>query len=165
MKIGIDGSNLRSGGLITHVAELVRHGDPLRHGITNVTLWASADLLRRVPEKPWLDRVHVAALDGPLPVRVAWQVFTRSRLARAACDVLFAPGATPPGTFRPYVAMSSNMLPFDARETARYRWTRGWLRALLLHPQQAHAFRQADAVVFLTEFARSSISERARIPA
>jgi len=165
MRIGIDGSNLRSGGLITHAAELLRHGDPLRHGITRVTLWGSAELLRRVSPRPWLDLVHVAMLDGPLPGRVAWQVFMRSRLARAACDVLFSPGATPPGTFRPYVAMSANMLPFDPRETGRYRWTRGWLRALLLHPQQAHAFREADAVIFLTEFARTTIGARARIPA
>lgn len=157
MRLGIDASNLRSGGAITHVAELLRHAEPESHGIHRVRLWASSATLDRVVERPWLERVHVSQLEGPLLHRIAWQVLVRPGLARSWCDVLFAPGATPPGSFRPYVSMSANMLPFNARERSRYRWSMGWLRMVLLRYQQAHAFRRSNAVIFLTDFARNAI--------
>ena len=158
MRIGIDASNTRSGGMIAHVAELLAHCDPQRHGITKVTIWGSAVILDRVPDRPWLDRVHVPWLDRRLPWRVAWQLFVRSRLARATCDVLFAPGASPIGTFRPHVSMSANLMPFVARERARNAWSREWLRVLLLRGLQGHAFRESSAVIFLTDYARTLIS-------
>jgi glycosyltransferase involved in cell wall biosynthesis len=157
VRIGIDASNLRGGGGITHLAELLRHGDPGRHGITRVTLWGGRLVLQETSERPWLDRVHVPALDGPLPVRVAWQLFVRSRIAASTCDLVFAPGATPPGRFRPYVSMHRNMLPFADNELARVRFRRGWVRLRLLRSVQTHAFRRSAAVIFLTEFARDRI--------
>lgn len=160
MRIGIDASNLRSGGGITHVTELLAHARPERHGIERVVLWASRSLLERAPLRPWLELVHVAALDARLPRRVFWQVFERSRLASKNCDLVFAPGATPVGTFRPYVSMSTNMLPFAPRERARYGWSRDRLRLLLLRAQQARAFRASSAVIFLNEFAMQTIGDR-----
>src|SRR5215212_4163077 len=149
MKIGIDASNLRSGGTMTHIAELLSHAEPARHGITRVTLWASMAVLERAPVRPWLDRVHIPALDGKLPRRVAWQIFDRSRLAQEhSCDLVFAPGATPPGSFRPYVSMSTNMLPFTPDEGARYGWSGDRLRLFLLRAQQVRAFHQSSAIIF-----------------
>lgn len=164
MHIGIDASNLRSGGTITHVVELLRHADPVAHGIDKVSLWASAEILKRVEPRPWLERVHVRALEGPLARRVAWQMFERRRLART-CDLVFAPGATVPDLSRPYVSMSANILPFDGEEMARYRWTRGWVKLHLLRRQQSHAFRSSAAVIFLTDFARSHIGSMAGLSA
>ena len=158
MRIGIDASNLRSGGVLAHIAELLAHADPARHGITRVTLWASPPMLQRIPNRPWLDRVHIHAFDGSLARRVVWQMFERSRLARASCDVVFAPGATPAGSFRPFVSMSANMLPFSPRDSARYGWSRERLRLILLRMQQATALRKSSAVIFLTDFAREHIS-------
>lgn len=145
---------------MTHIAELIRYGNPEEHGISHVTLWGSAMTLERVPERPWLDRVHVRQLDGPLPLRVAWQLFSLPSLAVAACDVLFAPGATPPPVgFHPYVSMSQMTLPFDARETARYGLSTERLRFFFRRLVIEHSFRNADAVIFLTDFARETIGK------
>jgi len=157
MRLGIDASNLRSGGSITHIAELIRWGDPEAHGIAKVTLWGAAITLERVPERPWLDRVHVPQLERPLPMRVAWQLFKRPALARAACDVLFTPAATPPGGFHPLVSMSQLTLPFDARERRRYGFSADHARLLILRYVIGSSFRQADAVIFLTDFAKETI--------
>src|SRR5690348_2885556 len=59
MNVGIDASNLRSGGGMTYVVELLAHADPARHGIDKVTLWASEAMLARTAPRPWLERVHV----------------------------------------------------------------------------------------------------------
>ncbi|HET8773308.1 MAG TPA: glycosyltransferase family 1 protein [Thermoanaerobaculia bacterium] len=164
MNVGIDASNLRSGGGMTYVVELLAHADPARHGIDKVMLWASAAMLARTAARPWLERVHVPAFEGKLPRRIAWQLFERSRLARQSCDVLFAPGATPVGSFRPQVSMSTNMLPFAPEESARYGWTRDRVRFALLRAQQALALRRSSAVIFLTDYARARISSLAGLP-
>jgi glycosyltransferase involved in cell wall biosynthesis len=159
MRIGIDASNARSGGIITHIAELLAHADPQRHGITRVTVWGGTSALKRIPRREWIDAVRVPMLDRRLPWRVAWQLFGRTPAAReAGCDVLFAPSAAPIGSFRPYVSMSANLLPFQDRETARYGWSRDWLRFQILRMTQGQTFRESDAVIFLTEHARSVVS-------
>jgi glycosyltransferase involved in cell wall biosynthesis len=164
MQIGIDASNLRSGGTITHVAELLAHAHPERHGIDHVVVWAGSATMERIPIRPWLDRVTVPALDHSLPRRVFWQQFVRSRLAEGSCDLVFAPGATTPGSFRPYVSMSVNMLPFDARERARYGITPAALRLMLLRTQQQHAFHESNAVIYLTQYAQATIGGMSHAP-
>lgn len=155
MRIGIDGSNLRSEGTRAYMVHLLRNADPRQHGIEGVTLWAGAQLLDRVEPRPWLERVHVPALDRSLRHRTAWQLFTR-RHAASSCDVLFAPGATRPGSFRPYVALCVNMLPFDPAEAARYPLP-AQMHYRVLRAQQAHAFQVSDVVIFLNEFAQQQI--------
>jgi glycosyltransferase involved in cell wall biosynthesis len=135
---------------------LLRHADPASEGIGKGTLWAGSITLDRVPERPWLERVHVAALDGTRARRVAWQLFERPRLTRSY-DLLFAPGATPSGTFRPYVAMSPNMLPFDRRELRRFGLTARHLALEVLRLVHLQAFRNSSRIIFLTDFARDTI--------
>lgn len=159
MHIGIDASNARSGGIITHIAELLGHAEPQRHGITRVTVWGGRPALQRVPKRDWIRPVHVPMLDGRLPFRVGWELFARTHAAReAGCDLLFAPSAAPIGTFRPYVSMSANLLPFEKREMARYAWSREWLRFQVLRTTQGQTFRESDAVIFLTDHARAVVS-------
>ncbi|HEX6100124.1 MAG TPA: glycosyltransferase family 1 protein [Thermoanaerobaculia bacterium] len=161
MHIGIDASNARSGGIITHIAELLAHADPQRHGITKVTVWGASVVLDRIPRRPWIDAVHVPMLERRLPWRSAWQLFERSRTASAAgCDVLFAPSAAPVASFQPYVTMSANLLPFEPRERARYGWSRQGIRFRILRLTMGHTFRESSAVIFLTEHARSVVSSR-----
>lgn len=159
LHVAIDASNLRSGGPITHVTELLRHARPAAHGISRVTIWGGAATLARIPDLPWLERVHVPQLDRSLPHRVAWQLFRRPRLTRRH-DILFAPGVTPSRGFEPFVSMSQNMQPFDGRERARYPFSWAALRLWLLRYVQARTFRESAAVIFLTEFAREWIGAK-----
>src|SRR5436190_23567818 len=43
MKIGIDASNLRSGGSFTHLSELLEAACPEKHGVTRVVVWGSRE--------------------------------------------------------------------------------------------------------------------------
>lgn len=150
---------------MTHISELLAHCEPERHRIDRITVWAHPSVVHRLPSRPWLEVVTPPALRSGLLRRIAWQVFERSRLAEGACDIVFAPGGTPAGSFRPFVSMSTNMLPFSPRELRRFGWTMDRIRMLLLRSQQAKSFRDASAVIFLTDFARRSISNAARLPA
>lgn len=159
MRIGIDASNLRAGGGVTHIAELLRYADPAPHGISSVTIWSSRSTLDQIDERPWLRREHEPRLDGRLVDRVYWQRMTFPRRARAACDVLFVPGGSGSG-IHPFVTMAQNLLPFDPPERARYKYSRIYFRLLALEALQGRTLRRADAVIFPSDYARERVEAR-----
>jgi glycosyltransferase involved in cell wall biosynthesis len=159
MRLGIDGSNLRQGGGITHLVQLLGAADPAAAGITRVTVWGAPPLLDLLPDRGWLHRVADPALDGHAASRAWWQHKTLAARASAAADVLFSPGGTYLGAFHPFVTMFRNMLPFDAAERARYGVSAMRVKLEILRRAQAATFRRAGGVIFLTEHARRAVAE------
>jgi glycosyltransferase involved in cell wall biosynthesis len=120
--------------------------------------------LSRIEDRAWLVKSNQPLLDKGLPCRTFWQRFRLSKLARAAnCDVLFVPGGSYAGNFRPVVTMSQNLLPFEWRELRRFGWSRFTLKMMLLHWTQSRTFRQADGVIFLTEYAKGAVMQVIKI--
>jgi glycosyltransferase involved in cell wall biosynthesis len=158
MRLGIDASNLRAGGGVTHLVELLRAAEPEAHGVTRVVVWSGRRTLDLLPVRPWLTAVHEPMLDGPLPLRCWWQSTRLGPLARASCDLLFVPGGSYGGAFRPVVVMSRNLLPFEKAERDRYGWSWMHLKMLALRNLQSRTFRNADGTVFLSRYARTVVA-------
>jgi glycosyltransferase involved in cell wall biosynthesis len=159
MIVGIDASNLRVGGGVRHLVELLRHAEPRDHGIDRVVVWSGRRTLEQLPEKPWLDPVPNPLLDGGLIRRVLWQHALASHLRQKRCDVLFSPGGSYLCSFRPFVTMSRNMLPFEYPEMRRYGFSPMFFKLLLLRGVQAATFRNADGLIFVSEYARSVVEK------
>jgi len=158
MRIGIDASNLRSGGSLTHIGELLAAAEPERYGITRVVVWGGSEVLDRLPSRDWLEGIYDPMLDRPLPMRVLWQQTRLAQLVRrAACDVLFVPGGTYLGDFRPFVTMSRNLLPFDIPQMWLYGVSAKVLKFLLLRFGQTRTMRNAAGTIFLHDYARSRV--------
>lgn len=158
MRLGIDASNLRTGGGVTHLVELLRVADPFAYGFSKVIVWSGQTTLSRIEDRPWLLKSYQSTLDKSLPFRSVWQRFRLSKLARlAGCDVLLVPGGSFAGNFHPVVAMSRNMLPFEREELRRYGWSQTSFRLHLLRWVQSRTFRRADGLVFLTQYAREAV--------
>jgi glycosyltransferase involved in cell wall biosynthesis len=158
MRVGIDASNLRAGGGLTHLVELLRAADPSSHGFDQVTVWGGSATLARLEHRPWLRCVHDPLLDRSLPYRVYWQRLKLGQLAQqAGCGVLFVPGGSDASGFRPMVTMSRNMLPFEEREARRYGWSWMRLKLALLRYSQSRTLRSADGSVYLTRYARDTV--------
>ena len=156
--IGIDGTNLRAGGGVTHLMELLCAAKPAEHGIDRIVVWGGLLTLSALEDRPWLIKCNPPALNGGLLQRTFWQRYRLSLAARnEGCDVLFVPGGSYAGNFLPVVSMSQNLLPFEILELQRYGWTLSKLRLLLLRLTQSRSFRKADGVVFLTEYARAVV--------
>ena len=154
MIVGIDASNLRAGGGVTHLLELLRACDPQASGFSKVIVWGGQSTLSQLEARPWLEPRPLSVLDRGLIHRLLWQRFTLSKLARTAgCDVLFVPGGSYSGEFRPVVTMSRNLLPFEWRELRRSGWSFTTARLLLLRLSQTRTLRRADGVIFLTDYA------------
>ncbi len=158
MRIGIDASNIREGGGLTHIAEVLRAAEPHRHGVSRVIFWAGAKTLERIHDRPWLEKVHQPLLDRSLPLRRLWQRFLLEKLARQkGCDLLFCPGGSYTGSFRPFVAMSQNLLPFDWSEARRYGMSLKLLKLMMIRRSQASAFREANSLIYLSAHAAQTI--------
>jgi len=161
MRIGIDATNLGSGGSLTHIGELLSATRPEEHGIGRVVVWGSRDVLARLPSRAWIDAVHEPMLDAPLPIRILWQQAKISSLARAAgCDLLFVPGGTYLGNFRPFVTMSRNLLPFDPPQLRLYGASLRLLKFLLLRASHSRTVSRAAGTIFLNDYGRSRVLRR-----
>jgi glycosyltransferase involved in cell wall biosynthesis len=164
MIIGIDASNIRGGGGVTHLMELLRVADPLVHGFSEIILWSGQSTLNKIEDRSWLVKIHLPSLDNNLLHRTIWQRFKLSNAARSAgCDVLFVPGGVFAGDFQPIVTMNRNLLPFELHELWRYGLSWMTFKMLLLRWLQSRTLRKAESVIFLTHYAQSLVSNIARL--
>lgn len=143
---------------MTHLSEVLRAADPGAAGFSKVVLWSGAKTLARIEDRPWLEKVHPQALDRALPARSYWSARRLSKLARdAGCGVVWIPGCAFVGSFRPYVAMSRNMLPFEWAEMRRYGLRSRFWKFLTLRFAQSGTFRRSSGMIYLTEYARQKV--------
>ena len=117
----ISASNIRAGGGVTHLRELLAHAEPERYGFGKVIVWAPVRTLAALEDRPWLEKRTHPLINGGLAARLLWQLFVRDSVVRQECDVLFIPGATV-SRFRPFVSMAQNLLPFDERAISEMPW-------------------------------------------
>ena len=123
MILGIDASNIRAGGGVTHLVELLGAASPEAHGFRKVIVWATSNTLKKIAERPWLQKVKEPLLEGSAVHRIFWQCFRLRDLARLAqCNILFVPGGSDASGFKPMVTMNQNLLPFEWKEFKRYGW-------------------------------------------
>ncbi len=156
--IGIDATNLRNGGGLTHLVELLLAGQPPEHGIDHIVVWGGKTTLNALEAKSWLSKRNPSALDEGVLQRTLWQRYRLSQAARyEGCDVLLVPGGSYAGNFHPVVTISQNLLPFEKHELRRYGWTSLKLKLLLLRLVQSNSFRKSDGVIFLTEYAHDVV--------
>lgn len=116
-RLGIDASNIRDGGGVTHLVELLRAAKPQEHGFDEVIVWGGSAILNCLEARPWLKKVYEPVLDQALPMRLFWQLFTLDRrMQKENCEALFVPGGTYTGVFRPFVTFSQNLLLSSGRK-------------------------------------------------
>ena len=90
MILGIDLSNIRAGGGITHIFEVLRHARPVDFGFKRVIAWGSANTLSSLYDQEWLEKAHLPILDRSLPWRIYWQQFVMPKLLKQnQCDLFF----------------------------------------------------------------------------
>lgn len=158
MILAIDASNIRAGGGVTHLVELLRAADPPAHGFNQVIVWAGSPTLSRIEHKPWLIKRPEPLLDRSLIHRVFWQRFRLSKLAReAGAQLLFVPGGSDASGFQPLVTMSQNLLPFEWEELRRFGWSLRTAKGLLLRATQSRTFRDAEGLIFLSEYGKAAV--------
>ena len=158
MILGINAYNIRNGGGVTHLVELLRAAELPGHGFNQAIIWGNKNTLDKIDNKPWLIKRHEPLLDRGLFFRIFWQSIRIHKLASSAgCDVLFVPGGSDSCKFFPTVTLSQNMLPFEWREMLRYGFSFLTLKFFLLRWIQGRSFKKSAGVIFLTQYAKDAI--------
>jgi glycosyltransferase involved in cell wall biosynthesis len=159
IRVAVDASNIRVGGGVTHLVELLREADPTTHGFEKIFVWACAATLARIDDRPWLEKRTDPALEAHLLKRIVWQRRALPHHLRAAkADLLFVPGGSIVARFRPVVTMSRNMLPFEWTELRRFGFSFTTLKLMLLRWNQGNSFKRADGTIFLTRYAHDAVT-------
>lgn len=157
--IGIDASNLRGGGGLTHLIELLRIANPLQHDFDQIIVWGEKATLSMLDDHSWLRKQEISDFYNGFMHRTIFQCFYLTRAAQNAdCGVIFVPGGSFVGSFNKVVTMSQNLLPFQITELRRYGWTLFTVKLLLLRLVQSYSFKKSDGVIFLTKYAQQTVS-------
>ena len=158
MIIGIDASNIRAGGGLTHIIELLKTQN--LYYFDKIILWSGNETLSTIDDKNWLEKKSHLLLDKNILFRFFWQIFYLKKVAiKNNCDILFIPGGTYLGSFSPFVTMSQNLLPFEFRELKKYGFSYIGLKMLLLRYTQTFTFKKASGVIFLTNYAETVVTK------
>lgn len=158
--LGIDASNITSGGGLTHLVQVLAVAKPAESNLKSIHIWASTTTAQKLPRHDWLVLHTPPWCDGGLVTRIWGQQFCLPAMFKhAACDVLFSPGGTLPiWCSAPMVTMSQNMLPFEPDQSllfGRISWMR--LKMFLLRISQGRSFLRAQGLIFLTQYAYDKI--------
>ena len=163
MIVAFDGSNIRAGGGVTHLTELLNHCTPEKYNIEKIVVWAPSTTLQLIEDKKWLHKISHPWLDKSLPYILAWRWFYLAKHLHN-CDLLVSVSGNYTGNFRPYISYCRNMLVFEKTEQQRYSFfslTR--LRLKVLNFVQRRSFKNARLVIFLCEYARNKVLQSTKI--
>lgn len=156
--LGVDATNLRRGGGVTHLREFLRHADPVGAGFDRVIVWGDRCTLEQLEDRDWLFKESPRMVESWAWLRFFWQAFLLGMVVRRRnCHVLLVPGGSFFTNFSPTAVMCRNMLVFDSKEAARYGLSLFRVKLFLLRLVQSRSFRRASVVVFLTEYAKLSV--------
>ena len=159
--LGIDASNISTGGGLTHLVELLNAANPTSYGFKKVVIWSSKSTLSCIKNHSWLKKCFHKSLDKNLLNRVFWQkYYLNDELNNENCNLLFVPGGSFVTSFRPIITISQNLLPFELKEIYRYGLSFLTLKFLLLRYSQTKSFKNADGVIFLTKYAQKRVIDQ-----
>lgn len=158
--IGIDASNISSGGGLTHLQCLLSAVKADDHQFNKITIWTGQKTSASLPVQPWLEIKSPKWIHWPLILRTISQyLFMPQLLREAKVDLLFIPGgAIPYKSPFPLVTMSQNMLPFEPLRANLFgKFSLMRLKILLLFFAQFRTFERARGIIYLTKYAQETV--------
>jgi len=154
MRIGIDLSNIKRGGGITHILELLSVFIKKHYGPVSFVIWGDEDTLSKLPDDILIKKVSYPVHSKNALFRFVWQHFKLElELRKFSCSVLFCPAGFYTGKFKNFVVLCQNMLPFDKIERRRFWPHLPYFRYFFLNILYRHSFRKSSGVIFLTRYA------------
>tara|TARA_B100000575_G_scaffold294507_1_gene310928 strand:- start:2030 stop:3223 length:1194 start_codon:yes stop_codon:yes gene_type:complete len=156
--LAIDASNIRHGGGITHLSQLLKHADKKHIHFDRVFIWAGKNTLDQLPEKDWLVKKSHYLLNGNLLFRTCWQKFFLKRsISKNLCSALFVLGGSIYTSFKPVINFHQNLLPFELNEIKRYGFSLKKIKFFLLRFIQTYSMKRSNAIIYLSNLSKSVV--------
>lgn len=155
MKLFIDAFNIKVGGGLTHLKELLANAQPEVYGFSQVKVFAPSTTLQQLPEMPWLVKEYVLALNKSCLRVWFWRTIQLRRIVKKSRGILFIPGSGSSSVT--FVTMCQNLLPVQKAEMNRYKGTNVWWRLVLLRWLHRYSYQKAAGVIFLNEYCQVAV--------
>ena len=160
MKIYIYAVNIKSGGGLVHLQELLSKWSMLNININIICTEKNYNLFEHYNVSN--DSVKITIIESFLVKRslyFLWDIlFFKSKIDISKNDILFVPGGVFLGRHKYTFSVSQNMLPFDVEERRRFFLSLNYVRYLFLRVLQEVTFKNSKGVIFLSNYARKCIS-------
>lgn len=156
--LAIDASNIRHGGGITHLSQLIKHTEKDNINFDKVFLWAGQATLDQIPERDWLVKKSHFLLNGNLLLRTFWQKFwLKKAISKNFCSVLFVLGGSIYTSFKPVINFHQNLLPFELSEIRRYGFSIKKIKFSLLRVIQSYSMKKSNAIIYLSHLSKAVV--------
>jgi glycosyltransferase involved in cell wall biosynthesis len=156
--VGINAYNIRAGGGITHLSEILKNLEVNIFNIQQIVLWAPSFTLSKIESKPWLKKINTESGNNSFISRYKWLFFKSKNDFKKNCvNILLVPGGTYLGVFRPFITINQNLLPFEAKEISRYGLGLNYFKFHILRLLQSITNNRAEGIIFLTKYAKEKV--------
>ena len=159
MRIGVDASNIRTGGGKKHLEKFINKS--LRQfKEVRFVLVSNSIVNGSFKDQERVECITNFFLNTNSFFSLISQLFYSNKYFKSKkCDIVFVPGGIFLSSFQPYVVMSQNMLPFDKEERNRFGFKMK-MKILFIQLFQKYTFKRSQGVVFLTDYAKNTIIEQ-----
>ena len=158
MRVGIEATNIVSGGGLQHLIEILNYFKINESQISQIYIWTNHNTIKHLPKFKWL-QIFDSNLSSNYLSFLKWLKYDLDKkLKNCECDILFVPGGIYLGKFRPYVTMAQNLLPFDKEVRRQYKYSKEFFRYVLLEKLQKKTFEESNGTIFLSNFSRLMIA-------
>ncbi|MFZ4543217.1 MAG: glycosyltransferase family 4 protein [Saprospiraceae bacterium] len=167
MTLIIEATNIRAGGGLTHISEMLTNADEYtKKCFSRVIVIGSRKCLDKLKDLNWVEGYHHPYFEKNVFFRIYWLYikFPRYISTIKGKYIVFNPGGAYVGAIHPFVTMSQNMLVFDAQERNRYPlFSVQRFRLQILSWLQSISISKAKGVIFISEHAKDYISRQLSI--
>ena len=159
MIIGIDASNIRTGGGKKHLEKFIMNCIYEDKNINFVVVsnhYVNTDFSQLSNVKC----ISNTFLNCGSLLSLISQLFISSYYFKInKCDLVFAPGGIFLSRFKPFFTMSQNMLPFDSESIINFSLFKR-IKFYIIRVLQLYSFNKSNGVIFLTEYAYKIINNK-----
>ena len=160
MILAVDASNLRLGGGVTHLCELLNVARPKSHEFTAIHVWGEPETLEKLPSFSWLIKREINNKSNSTIKRLYLRFISIPyQINKSSCDVVFVPGGSfSPLHSKPVVTMSRNMLPFEVKELFRFRFSLILVKLILLRFFLLSSMSRSQGMIFMSNYAQKKLN-------
>lgn len=156
MIIGIEASNIRTGGGKKHLKNFVLNSLKYFDEV-NFVIVSNMNVNGLFQKNNRIHCISNSLLNSNSFLSFISQLFFSNYYFKSnKCDIVFVPGGIFLSSFRPYITMSQNMLPFDNKELNNFGILNR-LKFILIRVLQKTSFCNSKGVIFLTKFAKKNV--------
>ena len=155
----IDASNLKMGGGLVHLKNLLNFADKKKHSFKKIVVCGCRETLENLSPQKFLELREFPVLNKTFFHRLVWQQNELGKLAENENALLFVPGGLYLASYRPFVTMFQNMQIFETAEKNREGFSKEWLRLHLLQFGQAQTFQNCTGLICLSHYALNHLQQ------